>query len=209
MSEDMQRTGTEDSPVEPVWKRRGFDSEESMDKAFASAKDDLKTYKARMRELEVKAQKADEYEARMQEEEASKLTEQDKMRKLLDELGQKVKSHESQLAAKDREITYERLAFKRLSGVPEAEAKLLRRLYDAEASRGFETPEELEERLNVLDADWKAARPTEADDKQPLFTRPVQPGTVTDPPKGGKQTQLDQSKFDDLAARMSKGPSKS
>lgn len=202
---DNENVTGPDNP-EPVWKRRGFESDEALEKAFVSTKEDLKAYKSKMRELEAKAAKVDEYEQRQAALEASQMSELDKAKKALDEMNARILGYENTVKAKERELTYERLASSKLSGVPEAEAKLLRRLYDAEALRGFETPEELKERLDAVDADWQASKPVPKEEPASPFKRPPSPGSVVAPP--GKQATLDESTFDDLNRRLSKGPSK-
>ena len=202
---DNVETGAVESP-EPLWKRRGFDSEDAMDKAFVATKEDLKAAKNKAKSLEERAAKADELERLQAEKAQSEMTELEKAQQMLKELGLKVKSYESEIQSRDRALVYERMVSSRLSGAAEAESKLLRRLYDAEALKGFETPEELKERLDAVDADWQASKPVKQEEG--FFKRPAAPGAVTPPPPTGKPGQLDESKFEDLHSRMLKPPTR-
>jgi len=196
----------QDSP-EPAWKQRGFDSEQAMDKEFGKAKDDLKSLKARMRELEAKAAKADEYESKANEQAEREMSELDKAKKAVGDYESKMNDLLAKMQAKERELVYERTVSSRFAGKAEDEVKWLRRVYDAEALRGFETPEELIERLDAIDADWVATRVPKQDER-PSLTRPAAPGMVTQPPATGKPGQLDDNTFASIRERMLKGPAK-
>lgn len=192
---------------EPVWKQRGFDSEQAMDREFGKAKDDIRAMKARVRELEAKAAKADEYESKANEQAQREMSELDKAKKAAADFEAKVTDYQVKLQAKERELVYERTVSSRFAGKAEDEVKWLRRVYDAEALRGFETPEELIERLDAIDADWAASRAPKKEER-PNFSRPAAPGAVTPPPQTGKAGQLDDSTFDSLNERLRRGPSR-
>lgn len=191
---------------EPIWKRRGFDSDEAMDRAFVAVKDDLKALKAKAKSLEERAAKADEYERVQNEKAQAEMSELDRAKALVEELTRKVASHEADIAKRDKALLYERMVSSKMSGVPEAEAKLLRRLYDAEALKGFDTAEELQERLDAVLADWQASKPVPQQGNEGFFKRPAAPGAVTPPPPADRTGQFDEAKFEELRRKTMKPP---
>lgn len=158
-SEDGQTTTT------PLWQRRGLKSEADLEKAFDDYKADIKRHKDRERELEERAKKADEYEAKVRAEEEARMTDYDKLQKRHATLESENTGLREQLARTQREFSYERLVSTRLSGKTPEEVKIIRRLYDAEAVKGYESDEELESRLTGVDteyAEWQALRATKS-----------------------------------------------
>lgn len=197
MSEDMSAVVA----PEPIWKQRGFASEEAMGDELLSAKSDISKLKDKNRALEARAKKADEYEQAENARKEAELGEVERLSKQLADAQKVLAETQTQFQKAQREATIERVISSRMAGRSPGEAKLLRRLYDAEALKGFETEEELVKKLEVVDTDWEAERAPSPPDKQ---WKPPVAGNVVYPPN------LDDSKVTpDSFARLqdlTKGP---
>lgn len=192
------------TPEPTLWQKRGFASEGDMEKAFDKYKSDIGELKTEMKALREKAKKADEYETQKAQAEEAQLSEVEKLTRAYQALLDEKSAMESEFSKERKQNLFERTISPRLSGAGPEEAKLLRRLYEAEALKGFEDDKQLAQMLDEIDKDWAASKP-KADNRQ----QPPIPGLSGVGAAMGQQNPYDQSFFNEMGQKASRPKSRS